>query len=987
MRRLIISSFFFIMVALSVGGAFWSLAQDSLDPSALLVESGLDPALRIAFVSNRDGNENIYLMNLDGSNQIALTDDPARDWSPVWSPDGRTLAFNSDRDGYSQIYTMTFSGQRQNRLMPASTANDFDPSWSPEGDRIAFISTRSGEGYDIYVANRDGSNVRRLTPDNQLKGHPVWSPDGSEIAYWVRRADRTIQIMKVNITSLETMLLSNAGRANGWPQWSPDGTEIYFDSDRDYIWYVYAMSATGNYPRRISRANVNSGRVDWSPDGNWLLVTTDRDQSDEIYIMRPDGTNERRLTNNSASDHSAVWQPQVPVDDVIEIAVPESDDEAETNFFNPAFGQGMYARTTIPWGKEQLLLDTNAALWHSNNWLGDDVRIGVIDLDFGGLSQFETDFEVEVNVPTQGALTMAQVINEMSANLNPHGTQVLEVIHTLAPSAELYACEYNDFSALDTCTDWMLNNGVRIINHSAGVPVLPLDGNNDWARLASSAVQRGVLWINSSGNFAGGFINETFNDRDNNGLHELGGQGTGITTSSLELIRFDDVDQANPYRGNIILSWDDPSGVTPVLDDAGRPAPPPAFEIEVVDLARGTTLSVVHPPRGSRLVSRFDRVYHESTAPFGVRVRNIGGAFRGSLRFVLFIEFAQLDGGDQRGSVIAPGDSKEVLTVGAVQADNIIAPYSSRGLLDANYSKPDLSAPGAVNLSTGTFIGTSASAPVVAGAAALMLEANPALTPGALRNQLQAASQRVPGEEITYGQGILRMPPPERARLTADEQRLTQDVPPKIIFPQPAPPTPTPVPACAGAMPMRLQVGEDGYVMFNLGLFMRAIPNTSGRQLATHYLGARFTVLEAPVCADSQRWYFVEMEDESRGYLAEGSNYYLLAPVQLDQAAHPVGRSESCRFAPTSQLSIGDTAIINNAPRGGLTIWRRTQGRDVIAGLSGGTELYILGGPICEGDSGEIIRWYVRVMSGNRAGIEGWISEARPGSRWLVEAE
>ena len=85
---------------------------------------------RIAFVSARDGNYNIYAMNIDGTGQTRLTHNPASDWSPAWSPDGTKIAFVSDRDGNLEIYVMNADGAGQSPLTDG-LQDDFNPVWQP----------------------------------------------------------------------------------------------------------------------------------------------------------------------------------------------------------------------------------------------------------------------------------------------------------------------------------------------------------------------------------------------------------------------------------------------------------------------------------------------------------------------------------------------------------------------------------------------------------------------------------------------------------------------------------------------------------------------------------------------------------------------------------------------------------------------------------------------------------------------------------------
>ena len=96
---------------------------------------------RIAFTSQRDRNDEIYVMDADGSNQRRLTNDPAQEWWSSWSPDGSRIAFVSNRDGNNEIYVMDADGSNQQRLTN-NPAGDSIPSWSADGSRITFQSDR-----------------------------------------------------------------------------------------------------------------------------------------------------------------------------------------------------------------------------------------------------------------------------------------------------------------------------------------------------------------------------------------------------------------------------------------------------------------------------------------------------------------------------------------------------------------------------------------------------------------------------------------------------------------------------------------------------------------------------------------------------------------------------------------------------------------------------------------------------------------------------
>jgi Tol biopolymer transport system component len=270
---------------------------------------------RIAFTSERDGNGEIYAVQPDGSGAVNLTDNPAADQTPAWSPDAQRIAFATFRDGRQAIYTMNADGSAQTRLSPPDygSTDDMQPSWSPDGHTIAFASTRPfNDTWSIWAIDADGTNLHRLT--TTFSTDPAWSPDGTRIAYV--GTGEAIHVMNADGSGDQQLTASRL--PEGAPAWSPDGTQIVFgryraDWQQSNAHQLFVVDAATAAERQLTTGDFYDGNPSWSPDGTQIVFQRHAGVfgTPQLYTVAAGGGAPVALTSGSAN-YTPAWGPAAP---------------------------------------------------------------------------------------------------------------------------------------------------------------------------------------------------------------------------------------------------------------------------------------------------------------------------------------------------------------------------------------------------------------------------------------------------------------------------------------------------------------------------------------------------------------------------------------------------------------------------------------------------------------------------------------------------
>lgn len=225
------------------------------------------PFGHIIFISNREGQMDLFITSPDGLQTSKLVNNIAEDSMPRLSPDGTRVAYVSTANNNTDIYVLDLATGAVTQVTNAPE-KDSSPTWAPNSSQLAFESFRDGN-FEIYISNVDGSNQIRLTNDPAADTTPIWSPTSSdEIAFTSNRFGNA-DILLTNTSGVIFTLTTNPAPDSA-PAWSPDGSTISYQAFTGELSNICLIGRDGLNAHCLTTTPNEHSSPTWSPDGTWV---------------------------------------------------------------------------------------------------------------------------------------------------------------------------------------------------------------------------------------------------------------------------------------------------------------------------------------------------------------------------------------------------------------------------------------------------------------------------------------------------------------------------------------------------------------------------------------------------------------------------------------------------------------------------------------------------------------------------------------------
>jgi len=260
---------------------------------------------KIAFVSNKTGNKEIYVVDYDGNGLRQVTHNRSINMSPAWSPDCRQIVYTSFKKGDPDIYTIDLASGTE-RLVAGGPGVQGAPSFSPDGKSILFSNTRGRES-ELFIVPAAGGQARRVTREGGINTSPSWSPDGHRVVFTSDRSGNP-QLYVTDVDGGIPRRLTSGGSWNDLASWSPTGDLVAYSARQSDGFRVAVVDPSGlDGERLITTGPGSEEHPSWAPNGRHLAFSSGSGGHSSIYVLHVDSGQRRQLVSGNGIYQGAAW--------------------------------------------------------------------------------------------------------------------------------------------------------------------------------------------------------------------------------------------------------------------------------------------------------------------------------------------------------------------------------------------------------------------------------------------------------------------------------------------------------------------------------------------------------------------------------------------------------------------------------------------------------------------------------------------------------
>ena len=246
----------------------------------------------VAFYSDRSGNDDEYLLELETGRVRRLTDSPLDEYGPAWSPDSRFVYFYRGRQGRFEIFRVDIGEGSTAERVTALGGYVGNPDISPSGREmlVSWNQGITGNDYEVFVVDLETSALTQLTDNDADEYTPTWSPDGSMIAFNSNRDGEQFDVWVMEASGRNPRKLVDLHAHDYYTSWTPDGQWVAFFSGPDFDSFdAYKVRLETGEVVRLTEG-MRAGKVSFSSDAEFMILGADHAEGGRLFRARPDGT-------------------------------------------------------------------------------------------------------------------------------------------------------------------------------------------------------------------------------------------------------------------------------------------------------------------------------------------------------------------------------------------------------------------------------------------------------------------------------------------------------------------------------------------------------------------------------------------------------------------------------------------------------------------------------------------------------------------------